>query len=244
MKTAIIVSGIMREMDLAMPSWKFNGDFFLITQKTYQDARRYKEQHNIINELGPLSEKFKAICIVDRFDTNEQYNSTLHNQTWKWKMAYHFLIPYIEKEKYDRFIFIRPDSYLHIVRSLDELVVEPNTYYTTSDILIDALGLKFINDTWMMFDQAVFEKLSKFYDYVVSTTRNSNIHSLLADFLIESNITVAGDLFNFGMTYQLRKEVRYMFEGTTLRDKYSYYDVAEEITKWNDNNGKSEYRHA
>lgn len=233
MKTAVIVSGIMREMDLAMPTWDINGDFFLITQKTYQDSRQDEEEYNIINRLAPLSEKFKAICIVDKFDTTKPYNSTLHNQTWKWKLAYNLLSSYIEKDQYDRFIFIRPDSYLYVKRNLDELEIEPNTYYTTSEIFKDQFGLLFANDTFIICDKEVFKLLSNFYDYTVASTRISNIHSLLADFLIENNIKVKGSLLEFCETFQLRKEVRFMFESSTRRDKYSYYDVAEEITKWN-----------
>ena len=233
MKTAVIVSGVMREMDLAIPTWDINGDFFLFVQDTYQAARRFSEQHKIIKDIEPLSDKFKGICIVNRVPTQDIFSSTLCNQTWKWKVAYNFLKPYIDAEGYDRFIIIRPDSYLRIHRDLDDLIINANTYYTTSDVLTDPNGLMFVNDTWVACDLEIFKLLSNFYDYVISENKPGNVHHILATYLKLHNVKVRSDLINFGETYQLRKEVRHMFEGTTLRDKYSYYDVVQEITEWN-----------
>jgi hypothetical protein len=241
MKTAVIVSGVMREMDLAIPTWNINGDFFLFVQDTYQDARRFSEQHKIIKDIETHSDKFKGICIVNKLETTDIFSSTLCNQTWKWRVAYNFLKPYIEAQGYERFIIIRPDSFLRIYRNLDELVIEPNTYYTTSNILTDNHGLLFANDTWIACDLKVFELLSNFYNFVISDNSKLNIHHTLATYLQKNNIQVRDDLLSFGETYQLRKEVRFMFEGNVLRDKYSYYDVVQEITEWNTND-RSLYR--
>jgi hypothetical protein len=234
MKTAVIVSGIMREMDLAIPTWDINGDFFLFVQDTYQAARKFSEQQKIIKDIEPLSDKFKAICIVDRIDNHlHKFSTTLENQTWKWKVAYNFLKPYIIKEGYERFIFIRPDSYLFIKRNLDELKIKPGVYHTTSKILEDDLGLLFANDTWIVCDVNVFETLSNFYDFIVSSGYALNIHHGLATYLKMHDIPVTDDLLSFGETYQLRAEVRHMFEGSVRLDKYSYYDIVQEITEWN-----------
>ena len=233
MKTAIIVSGVMREMDLAIPTWNIDGDFFLFVQDTFQDARRFSEQHKIIKDIEPLSDKFKAIGIVTRLPTLDKFGSTLTNQTWKWKVAYNFLKPYIDLNGYDRFIIIRPDSFLNIRRNLNELDIQPLTYYTTSNMFTDELGLMFANDTWIACDLKVFEILSNFFDFVAELNGQGNIHHILATYLQQHNIKVADDLLLFGDSYQLRKEVRYMFEGNTLRDKYSYYDVIKEVTQWN-----------
>lgn len=241
MKTAVIVSGIMREMDLAIPTWNIAGDFFLFVQDTHQVARRFSEQHKIIKDIEPLSDRFKGICIVNKVASPDIFSSTLRNQTWKWKVAYNFLKPYIDAEGYDRFIIIRPDSYLRIYRNLDELVINPRTYYTTSEVFIDANGLMFANDTWIACDLKVFETLSTFYDYIVAENNPGNIHHILATYLKLNNIQVAGDLLSFGETYQLRAEVRHMFDGIILRDKYSYNDVVQEITEWNTND-RSIYR--
>lgn len=247
MKTAIIVSGVMREMDLAIPTWNINGDFFLFVQDTYQAARRFDEQQKIIKDIEPLSDKFKAICIVDRIDNTEfKFGSTLENQTWKWKVAYNFLKPYIVKEGYDRFIFIRPDSYLNIYRNLDELVIEPGVYYSTSKLLTDSNGLLFANDTWIAGDINIFEILSNFYDYIVTTSHLEilNIHHGLATYLNKNNIHVTDDLLSYGETYQLRTEVRNMFEGNVRQDKYSYNDITKEIIEWNNKEVKAAYRNA
>jgi hypothetical protein len=246
MKTAVIVSGIMREMDLAIPTWNINGDFFLFVQDTYQAARRLSEQQKIIKNIEPLSDKFKAICIVDKINTANDFNITVINQTWKWKVAYNLLKPYIVKEGYDRFIFIRPDSYLNIYRNLDELVIEPGVYYSTSKLLTDSNGLLFANETWIAGDVNLFEILSNFYDYVSTTSHVeiSNIHHGLATYLKKNNIHVTDDLLSFGENYQLRPEVRNMFEGNMRQDKYSYNDIAKRLVEWNNNKDKAAYRNA
>jgi hypothetical protein len=222
----------MRETDLAIPTWDIAGDFFLFVQDTHQDARQFNEQQKIIKDIEPFSDKFKAICIVDKIKSPDVFSSTLHNQIWKWKVAYNFLKPYIDAEGYDRFIIIRPDSYLRIFRNLDELYISPNTCYSTSEIIIDTNGFKFANDTWMAFDSEVFKLLSNFYDYVLLNNIGS-VHGGLANYFELHNIKVTNDLIMFGETFQLRPEVRYMFEGNIRRDKYSYNDVAQELIAWN-----------
>lgn len=242
MKTAIIVSGILRETNIAADSWKFDGDYFLFTQNTYQSPRRYSEEHSIINDITNVHKKFKAVCIVDRLNTDHEFPSTIVNQTWKWKIAYNFLLSYISQEQYTRFILIRPDLFFRFnSNTVDEINFEPDVCYSTSPIITNSDGFKFANDTWMAFDQCVFEKLSQFYDYLKDKNfAITNIHNELANYFQLKNIKVNDRLLEIGECFALRKEVAYMFEDNRLKDKYSYNDLAKELIAWNDHT-KSTY---
>lgn len=232
MKTAIIVSGILRQIEQAMPTWKFDGDYFLITQNTYQDPRTTKEEHSILPELEKCKDKFKATVVLDRLSEEFEYSTTLSNQTWKWKIAYNLLQPYIEKYNYQRFIIIRPDSFLHVYGNINDIKIEPNVMHSTSEIVTDSLGYLFANDTFMMFDNTVFKLLSNFYNHIQSGDNKLNIHQHLANYLILHNIKVTGELLNHGNSYQLRPSLNYMFENNKLKDKYSVNDLHRALLEW------------
>ena len=232
MKTAIIVSGILREMEKAIPTWTFDGDYFLITQNTYQSPRTIDEEHSILPELEKCKDKFKAILVLDKLLEELEYSTTLTNQTWKWKVAYNLLQPYIEKYNYERFIIIRPDSFLHIYGNIDNIKIEPNVMHSTSAIFTDGMGYLFANDTWMMFGKDVFEVMSKFYNYVQPISHSLSIHQHLANYLILHNIQVTTELLANGNTFQLRPGMDYMFENNKLKDKYSVNDLYKAIQEW------------
>ena len=232
MKTAIIVSGIFREIEKAMPTWTFDGDYFLITQDTYQSPRGTATGHSILPELEKCKDKFKAILVVDKLTEEFEYSTTLTNQTWKWKMAHSLLQPYIEKCDYQRFIIIRPDSFLHIYGNFDDLKIEPNILHSTSAITIDGMGYMFANDTWMVCGKDIFELLSKFYDYIQPICATKSIHEHLANYLNLHNVTVTSDILNHGQTAQLRPSMDYMFENNKLKDKYSVNDLYKAIQEW------------
>lgn len=232
MKTAIIVSGILRDIERAIPTWTFDGDYFLITQNTYQSPRGIVAEHSILPDLEKCKDKFKAILVVDKLMEEFEYSTTLTNQTWKWKMAYHLLQPYIEKYNYERFILIRPDSFLNIYGNVEELRIEPNILHSTSAIAKDGMGYMFANDTWMIFGKEVFVLLSKFYDYIAPICATKSIHEHLANYLNLHNITVTPEILNHGQTFQLRPSLDYMFENNKLKDKYSVNDLYKAIWEW------------
>lgn len=234
MKTAIIVSGIMREMHNAMPTWTFPGDcdYFLIVQDTYQAPRESNQSTSILPELANFHDKFKAIAIVDKNIAELEYMTTLTNQTWKWKVAYNLIKPYIDKFRYDRFILIRPDSFLLINGNINEIELRPNCIHSTSEITLDTMGETFANDTLMMFDEDMFELLSKFFDYIEPISHTLNIHQHLANFLRLNNIEVTGELLKYMQTMQLRPSLHYMFENNKLADKYTVNDLFRAIIEW------------
>lgn len=232
MKTAIIVSGILRQIENAMPTWTFDGDYFLITQNTYQSPRASNEEHSILPELEKCKDKFKAIVVLDKLIDEFEYSTTLTNQTWKWKIAYSLLQPYIEKYKYERFIIIRPDSFLHIYGNIDDIKIESDVMHSTSEIMTDGMGYLFANDTWMMYGNNVFELMSKFYDYTEPIHNTGSIHQHLANYLNLNNIKVTSKLLNYGQVAQLRPSMDYMFENNKLKDKYSVNDLYKAIQEW------------
>lgn len=232
MKTAIIVSGIFRGIEKSMPTWKFDGDYFLITQNTYQHPRETSTEHSILSELEKCKDKFKAILVVDRLIEEFEYSTTLTNQTWKWKMAYNLLQPYIEKYNYQRFIIIRPDSYLDIYGDLNQLKIEPNVLHSTSEIIKDSMGYIFANDTWMICGKDIFELLSKFYDYIQPICATKSIHEHLANYLNLHNVTVTSEIHTYAQSAPLRPGLDYMFENNKLKDKYSVNDLYKAIQEW------------
>ena len=232
MKTAIIVSGIFRQVEKTMSTWTFNGDYFLITQNTYQSPRKTDTEHSILPELEKCKDKFKAIVVLDRLTEDFEYSTTLTNQTWKWKIAYSLLQPYIEKYKYERFIIIRPDSFLHIYGNIDDIKIESDVMHSTSEIMTDGMGYLFANDTWMMYGNNVFELMSKFYDYTEPIHNTGSIHQHLANYLNLNNIKVTSKLLNYGQVAQLRPSMDYMFENNKLKDKYSVNDLYKAIQEW------------
>jgi hypothetical protein len=232
MKTAIIVSGIFRDIENAMPTWTFDGDYFLITQDTYQQPRETFSEHSILPELEKCKDKFKAILVVDKLIEEFEYSTTLTNQTWKWKMAHSLLQPYIEKYNYERFIIIRPDSFLLIFGDVNQLKIEPNLLHSTSVITKDSMGYMFANDTWMVCGKEVFTLLSKFYDYIQPICATKSIHEHLANYLNLHNVTVTADILNHAQTAPLRPGLDYMFENNKLKDKYSVNDLYKAIWEW------------
>lgn len=232
MKTAVIVSGIFRQVEKAMPTWNFDGDYFLITQNTYQGPRTVNEEHSILPELEKCKDKFKAILVLDKLVEEFEYSTTLINQTWKWKIACNLLQPYIEKYNYERFIIIRPDSFLHIYGNINDIKIEPNVIHSTSEITTDDMGYLFANDTWMMFGKDVFELMSKFYDYIKPISSTLSIHQHLANYLSLHNIKVTAELLGHGQSFQLRPNLDYMFENNKLKDKYTVNELFKAIWEW------------
>ena len=232
MKTAIIVSGIFRHIEDAMLSWKFDGDYFLITQDTYQLPRATSEEHSILPELEKCKDKFKAIIVLDKLMAEFEYSTTLINQTWKWKVIYNFLQPYIEKYNYERFIIIRPDSYLNIFGNFNELKIQSNLLHSTSAIAQDGMGYMFANDTFMVCGKDVLKVISNFYDYIEPISTQGSIHEHLANYLNKNNITVTAEIINHAQTFQLRPGLEHMFENNKLKDKYVVNDLYKEIQEW------------
>lgn len=229
MQTAVIISGIVREMDNAINTWFFPGDYFLFAQKEYQRPRSDIVEHNILSSLTNHLHKFQSISLVSRLDN---IHPTL-NMAWKWKVAFHHLQPYIKQHNYTQFIITRPDFYFLKYKDWDLICTEPDTLYSTSIMVLDSMGMKFVNDSCMACNYAVFEKLSKFYDYYADKAATLNIHVHLSNYLENNNITVNAKLLEYSHSFPLRSNTREMFTGGVLDNKYSVNDLITKGQQWN-----------
>lgn len=227
--TAVIISGALRELDNAMPSWRFSGDYHLYTQRQYQPARTVTAQHDITTSLAEHSDKFTSITIVNQLaNTHPSVN-----MAWKWLVAYNQIQPYIQQYNYTRFIVTRPDLYFVNLADISLLDMEPNTVYTTSDIVTDSLGLEFINDTWIAGDITVLKWLAGFYQYYLPRCSTENVHQALCSYVRHSGLAISAKLAEYALTIPLRPTHRTMLHNGVLQDKYTVNDLFTEGSLWN-----------
>ena len=231
--TAVIISGVLREMDNAMPSWQFTGDYHLYTQRQYQPARTFTAQHDITDTLAEFSDRFKSITIMDQLaNTHPSVN-----MAWKWLVSYNQIQPYIQEFNYTRFIITRPDLYFINLADINQLDFKTDTVYTTSDIVTDSLGYLFFNDTWIAGDIAVFRMLAGFYQYYLPRCTSENVHHALSSYVRQSGLMISAELANYAMTIPLRPVHRQMLDKGMLIDKYTVNDLFTQGSQWNNQTG-------
>jgi hypothetical protein len=259
MTTAIIVSGVMRNMINASSSWTIPGDYFL-----HIDNRIVEPQSNTINDtaINQLESNIKnsAIKFVNIIvDTDESAKFTLQqlnefpelkdhpnvNMAWRWKCAYNQLKSFDGIKNYDKVLLIRPDMFLFIFAPLFEfenLVADNNTIYSTRGLFTDPVkNYQILGDAFLMCNMQTLSVFSKFFDYYVAnykSTRgefpngNHDIHSLLAKFVLENNMSVntrLGELIDFAV---LRDNSNYMFEHGKLKKEFGFYDLKLRQEEW------------
>lgn len=231
--TAVIISGALREMDNAMPSWRFGGDLHLYTQRQYQPARTTIAQHDITGTLSEFSDKFTTITIVNQLATPHP----AVNMAWKWLVAYNQLQPYIQQYNYTKFIITRPDLYFVNYADINQLNIKSDTVYTTNDIVTDSLGYEFFNDTWIAGDIGVFRMLAGFYQYYLPRCNIDNVHHALSSYVRQSGLRISAELANYAGTVPLRPVHRHMLHKGILLDKYTVNDLFTQGTLWNNQTG-------
>jgi hypothetical protein len=231
--TAVIISGVLRELDNALPSWQFAGDLHLYTQRQYQPARTTTAQHDITGTLSEYSDKFTSITIVNQL-TNTHPSV---NMAWKWLVAYNQLQPYIQEFGYTRFIITRPDLYFVNYADIQQLDFKSDTVYTTSEIVTDSLGYEFFNDIWIAGDISVFKMLSGFYQYYLPLCDSQNVHQALSSYIRHCGLRIDPALANYAQTIPLRPTHRTMLNKGILLDKYTVNDLFTEGSLWNNQTG-------
>jgi hypothetical protein len=227
--TAIIVSGALRELDNASPSWRFTGDLHLFTQRQYQPARTVTAQHDITGELANYTAYFSSVTVVDQLEITHPNV----NMAWKWQLAYQKL----SALGYDKFIIIRPDLYFINLKDISELDFKPQVLYTTSDIVQDPMGYDFINDTWLAGDIGVFKIISDFYQYYLQRYTHSNVHHTLSQYIRDSGVSIDPRLAEYASTLVLRPVHRNMLHKGQLLDKYTVNDLFSKGWEWNNGTG-------
>jgi hypothetical protein len=255
MTTAIIVSGVLRNLVNASSSWKFPGDYFLhvdnnISLPQSKEIIGYATEvinDNIknaavdfINVTIDFSNKMKFVK-KDLPEDIQIYSHPNINMAWRWKYAYNYLKFFSEVRHYDRVLLLRPDMWILQNGPLElynDMIVEPDVIYSSGDIGFDTTWkLPIMADTFMLCDLNTFEKLSKFCDYFIehytdTLYRNYDTHSLLARFVSEQGITVSdrlGEIFDFVV---LRDNTNHMFEQGKLRAEYGAWDLMQKKEEW------------
>jgi hypothetical protein len=263
MTSAIIISGVMREMTNAASSWKFEGDYFLHVDNTIFSPQSHDvighATEQIHKEIKTTNIDFVSVTIdtdTSRKFTKEQrvkYHGieehAMLNMTWRWKSVFQQIKMYDKVRNYDKVLILRPDIYIHAHAPMFEyenLVAEDNVLYALAPISpgqYDRRGYPTMGDVMLMANMSTMEKLVNIYDFLLEHYEDTlykeyDIHAILARFVIENNIQVnsrLGELFSFAA---LRDNTRDMFENGQLKDQHCFVDLQKRqhewwIKKWN-----------
>jgi hypothetical protein len=257
MTSAVIVSGVLREMTNAAASWQFKGDYFLhvdnniVTPQSFDIIGSASETIN--HEIKNCSINFVSVTIDT--DTSKKYTPeqilkyhwierhAMLNMTWRWKSAFQQIKLYNKVNNYTKVLILRPDIYVHAHAPWDEyenLIPEDNVVYALAPIVpgdVDWRGYPTMGDVMLMANMATMEKFVQIYDFLLehyedTLYRNYDIHSIMARFVIENNIRVSGrlgELFSFAA---LRDNTRDMFENGRLKEQYAFVELQKKQHEW------------
>ena len=213
MSTAIIVSGSLRHLINASSSWTIPGDYFLIVdEKIYTTGNTVPTGNSfdiIAENIKKSKVKFSSvfICMDNGLpDQIPDYHSSI-NMINKWKLAYYNILPYHQIRKYDRFILLRPDLYLHRrserLKLLDT-IPEDDTVYTTGKIISKSTPpygeRDIMSDVLLMCNLQTLYRIShELSDYYIENYDDTlfngyEVHMMMARFMNEKSIRVLDDL--------------------------------------------------
>ena len=255
MSTAIIVSGALRHMRNATSSWKFDADYFLHVDNNITLPQSTTVAAYAVNVLEDnlKQSNIKFITVTIDLDNSAKFNQTtlkkyntviphpILNMTWRWKAAYSQLKLYSDTRQYKKILLLRPDIWLFHKADMslfNSLEPAPNTVYTTAELMHDdKRNKKIMNDVMLLTDFATFGVLANFFDYYVenyekTVYHDDDVHSMLAQYTLENNITVnsrMGDLFEFIV---LRDNSTHMFNEQGLLPEYSSTDLVNKQREW------------
>ena len=255
-KIAVVVSGSLRNLVNASSSWTIPGDYFLVVDEYTYQTRSLEPIGNsldIIKEnLANSHVKFNTvtICLDNQLPDSVRHHPSI-NMINKWKLAYYNMLPYNTINNYQKVIVLRPDLYLYKKRPMAELLeleLEENTVYSTAPITLEpARNVEIMNDVFIMMTMQTFGNFvngfSAFYlahelgvlaRYNEPTVEGSGeeIHSLLAKFVREHNITVKEYLTTYFEFVILRDNSQNMFTNGVLHSKHSFADLQTKQQEW------------
>jgi hypothetical protein len=249
-KTAVIVSGTLRHLVNASSSWTIPGDYFLIVDKdiyTTANDQVVGSSFDILTEnLNNSHVKFKSVfvCIDNGLPAEMRAHSSI-NMINKWKLAYYNLLPYNIMNNYERVIILRPDIYLFArqpVRKLLEIVPQDNEIYTTQGLSKLSFGEHgdrlVMNDVLLMTTLNTLARLGNelgayyFEHYRDSVENGYEVHSLMAKFVTERNITVKPDLQNYFEFAILRDNSADLFDQGSISQRVTFMDIKQRSEEW------------
>ncbi len=243
MSTAIIVSGSVRNMLNAANSWKFKGDYHLMIDRFSYFPQSHDISSDNVQELKSILDnspiKFTSvnICLDNKLNNILRERSAM-NMIWKWKCAYHNLIPYHNIQNYSKILLLRPDIWVTPHEDfLTNFLINDNTIYTTSKLYLnekdenDPQALR-ATDLFLLTTMDTFKRLSYFYDFYIKNWKMGDVHALLARFILKNNIEVNADLRTIFDMVVLRNSSNHMFENGLLKEEYSFTDIVNSTNQW------------
>ena len=242
MSLAIIVSGILRNMKNASSSWKFDGDYHLVTENMIYKTQSRIEELTLYENMNIVNDSFVNfrtinICmdtdIHDKVDLNLKSHPTI-NMSWKWKVAYNNILPYYNILNYDRILLIRPDMYvinLKTTNILNTIEIKDRQIHMLSTISLPTNSNQspWMSDMFMLMNIKTFEIISSFYDYYIEMYKHkskNDVHNLFAEYILKNDIIVTDELSDYYSYFTLRGDASdFMFENGVLNKKYTYQEL-------------------
>lgn len=248
--TAIIVSGVVRNMVEASSTWKFNGDYFLVGDEYIFERRSLLPQKKLVDEISQVLRKtnieFSSVLIPSMCSValkNENYHNPVINMLWKWKCAYNLVQPYHAKNNYEKVLIIRPDVYIDYLKNVDlvdNFRVEEDTIHTTENTHVENLNgteVTWMNDIFLLLDMNTFSKLSEMYDFYIEnyqsiSEKQYNVHTFFGEYFKSKSIAVKGGIIEFLQFIVLsNSSCKLMFEDGHLKEEYTLIDLWKHIEK-------------
>lgn len=245
-KTAVIVSGSLRQLVNASGSWPFAGDYFLIVDQDIQTSQTDEIVGNSFDvlkeDLSKAHVKFVSttISIDNKMPEGFKLNSSA-NMIAKWRLALHQITAYLH-EGYERIIILRPDVYLRkkaATLDLDSAVLKNDVIYSTVNITPKQGSLlPIMNDVLLICNIYTFTRFAnELYWYYLEnhkplTELGYDIHAIMAKFAKDRNFEVDNLLDRYFQFTILRDNSTDMFENGVLKKEFSFLELVGRGTEW------------
>lgn len=256
MKTAIIISGVMRNMVNASSSWLIDADYYLITDnKIYNPQSTNIQPETAIDTISNIIDKtsvtFSSINIllndelklsVEQLRTKPEFAyHPIISMAFKWKYAFHMLESVQYFKQYKKIVLWRPDIYIRYrtpIKNFNKQLPTPCHIHGIGGIGTEInTGYNVADDNCLMFDYDVFRILAGFFDYFIqfhdeTVLNGHDVHSLLARYFIERGVTIDNLLSNYFDYVILRDNTTHMFHNGILMPNYSDDDLRRKQYDW------------
>jgi len=247
-KIAIIVSGSLRNLINASSSWTIPGDYFLVVDENIYQTKNLDPVGNSLDIIRSNLEnshvKFNTvtICLNNQLPENMRHHPSV-NMVNKWKLAYYNILPFHTINNYQKVILLRPDLYLHTkapIKNLVDVELQDHFIYTTAYIFSEPRrNVEIMNDVLLMFNMKTFgDFVNGFFAYYLEHFAETliengyEIHSMLAKFIRQRDISVNDILNNYFEFVILRNNSQDMFENGVLKTQYSFADLQLKAQEW------------
>jgi hypothetical protein len=253
MSTAIVVSGLVRHIANAMGSWRFDGDYYLVTDDNVYNPHSRDIVGSAVATLSDTllqsSIKFKGVYLQldESVRIDPKYlaldpslpSHPVVAMVWKWRCAYNLIKQ--QGKVYDRVLLLRPDLYIWYIQpesAFNNFHPAPSTIHGTKGMFHDdQQNRPTMGDVFLLFDMQVFEILAGFFDYFMANYdlmlhHRYDLHTLLAKYVIENNLVTDDKLLQYCLFTVLRSNSEHMFEHSRLKPHHSFIELQQKQTQW------------